>query len=111
MPKAPPGNAKRPIIHNRDGSFSTERTITIGTDRGFYNVPTIVDGIQRKPSEAIALFRAGKNAAVDSAATEPEALTKARARSAAIGRSRKAEARRSALRPSPARPRLIGGRN
>jgi len=99
---APPGNAGRPAIQNPDGSFSTERTITVGVDGRFLNIPTIVDGRQRTPSEAISLYRAGQNPAVDSAFTEADALTLATARSAQIGASRSQDARTAIASPSGA---------
>lgn len=85
---SPPGNAGRPALQNPDGSYSTERTITVGADGKYYNIPSIVSGRQRTPDEAIALWRSGQNAAVDSAATEQEALARAQARSNQIGMAR-----------------------
>lgn len=84
----PPGNAGKPAIQNPDGSFSTERTITIGADGGFYNIPTIVNGQQHTSAEAVALYRAGQNPAVDSSSTEAGAIALAKSRSAQIGASR-----------------------
>jgi len=82
----------RPIINNSDGSFSTERTITVGFDDGYYNIPTIVDGKQVSESEAIQHFKAGRNKAVGHFATQQEAEAAAKARSGEIGRVRGAEA-------------------
>jgi hypothetical protein len=47
-----PPDPRRPRIDNGDGTFSTERTITIERDGKYYNVPTIVGGRQY-PSETI----------------------------------------------------------
>lgn len=43
----------KPRILNPDGSYSSERTISIGVDDGFINIPTIWDGKQLSHSEAI----------------------------------------------------------
>lgn len=88
----PSGNEARPIIINRDGSFSTELTITIEVDGRYLNIPTIVGGIQRSTEEAIQLYRLGANPAVGSFGSEAEALDSARRRSEQIGRTREAEA-------------------
>lgn len=82
----------RPKIQNGDGSFSTERTITIGADEGgrerFFNIPTIVGGRQLTDDEAVAAWRAGHNPDVGSFGSVAEAEAAARARSEEIGRVR-----------------------
>jgi len=43
----------KPRILNPNGTYSSERSITIGVDRGFINIPTIWKGKQLSHSEAI----------------------------------------------------------
>jgi hypothetical protein len=86
------GNAGKPIVQNADGSFSTERTITVEADGRHYLIPTIVDGKARPPDEAVELWKKGTNKAVGDFATAAEAETAAKARSAAIGQARSGEA-------------------
>ena len=58
----------RPVIHNPDGSVSTERTITdlFSTPDGdrWINYPSIVDGQQLSPEAATQALFAGRNAPV-----------------------------------------------
>lgn len=82
----------RPIINNADGSFSTERTITIEADGRHLVIPTIVGGQQMSEQQAIEAWRSGKNPPVIEAATADEADRLARARSSQIGVERGAEA-------------------
>lgn len=71
----------RPVIRNPDGSVSTERTITIEVDGRHVLLPTIVDGKQRSESEAVQLWRGGKNKEVGTFASAAEAERAAIARS------------------------------
>lgn len=90
-----PIDKSRPILNNKDGSFSTERTITIEADGRWVNIPTIIDGRQVSEREAIEAWRAGDNPAVSEASTLEEAERIARERSAQIGQLRGAEAGRA----------------
>ena len=95
-----PIDTTRPIIHNPDGTFSTEKTITVGFDDGFYNIPTIVNGKQVSKEEAIRLFKAGKNKDVGKFKTEAEALAAARKRTKEIGKVRSPKKKTKGKRPS-----------
>lgn len=73
-------------IDNPDGTQSSERTITIGMDDGFYNIPSLYNGIQLTEGEAIEKFRKGEMPAVGYAKTMEEAVKKAGDRSKMLGR-------------------------
>jgi len=79
-------NAKR--IKNRDGSISTERTITVSTGAGYVNLPSVLNGKQLSDSDAIKrAFKSGNHSRPYK--TIKEAEMAARRRSGAIGRSAK----------------------
>lgn len=77
---------QKPRIQNPDGSVSTERSITIGVDDGFINIPTIVNGRQLTADQAI---EASKTDGIQRQrfGTIAEAEKAAQQRSDAIGRA------------------------
>jgi hypothetical protein len=88
----------KPIIENDDGSFSTERTITVEEDGRFYNVPTIVNGKQLGERDAIDSWIRGDHEHVGEYGSLEEAEAAARSRSDEIGRVRS----RDRVKPSGA---------
>lgn len=81
-----PWERQKPRIENPDGSFSTERTITIESEGRHFNIPTIVGGRERTQDEAIRLWRSGANPETGSFGSRAEAERAAQARSDEIGR-------------------------
>lgn len=78
----------RPLLANDDGSFSTERTITIESDGKWINIPTIFDGERHDEKQAVKAWRDGKNKAVGTYDSQEEAITGAKERSKAINELR-----------------------
>lgn len=82
-----PIDLTRPAIKNEDGTFSTERTITISQDGKWINIPTIIDGIPYSDLDAISYAqRTGENFGVFD--TLEEATKEAKMRSEEIGKLR-----------------------
>jgi hypothetical protein len=81
-----PPDPKRPRINNPDGSFSTERTITMQTSDGWFNVPTIIDGKQYPENEVQQYFLMGLIPHVGKFKTLEEAVAAAKARTKRIKR-------------------------
>lgn len=86
-----PWERQNPAIQNPDGSFSTERTITIESEGRHLLIPTIVGGRERTEEQAITLWRRGENPPVGNYASAQEAEREARARSDRIGREREGQ--------------------
>lgn len=83
-----PPDASRPLLDNRDGTFSTERTISFEEDGRHYLIPTIVGGKPLEDLAAIDQWRAGKNPEVGVYRSMDEASRAAVKRSEEIGRRR-----------------------
>ena len=73
-------------IKNPGGSVSTERSMTIGTDKGYVNIPTIKGGKQLSKQGAIRAWRTSGEGSKPFK-TQDAAISAAKARSAAIGKS------------------------
>lgn len=48
----------RPVLNNADGTKSTTRSISVGTDEGEVLIPTVVNGKALTPQQAIEHYRA-----------------------------------------------------
>lgn len=84
-------DTSRPAIENGDGSYSTERTITIEVDGRYYVIPSIVGGRALSEEEATDAWRRGANPEVHSPFDNlGEAEAYARWRSASIPAARQA---------------------
>ena len=78
----------RPRLPNEDGSFSTERTITVPLGGRWYNVPTIIDGVEYPEDLVAKMFAMGRVAPVGEFPTVEQATRSASARSGYIDRMR-----------------------
>lgn len=84
-----PIDTTRPMIDNGDGSFSTERTMTMqGPDGLWYNVPTIAEGNEMSPGLTEWLFMQGLVPHVGQFGTLDQAERSARIRTNHIGQKR-----------------------
>lgn len=92
-----PVDTSRPIMENRDGSFSTEETITIEQNGKYYILPTIVQGRRMTPDAAVELFSKGANRPVGIFDDPNEANEYAKLRSETIGNLRQGD--RQTVRP------------
>lgn len=85
------GPQGRQIVHNADGSVSTERTTTAQIDGKFYNIPTLYGGKQVSPDEAVSRFKAAgmtdpeTGKALQGYSNITDALINAEARSMSLG--------------------------
>ena len=80
-----PIDTTRPMLDNADGTFSTERTITIEAGGRHYVIPTIVRGTVLPQEAAILMWRGGMNPHVGEFDSAKEADEYARHRSSDIG--------------------------
>jgi len=80
-----PIDSTKPVIHNEDGTFSTELTIGIEADGKFLNIPTIVKGEELSAEEAIFAFERGQNEPVGVFNTRKERDDAAKDRSVQLG--------------------------
>jgi len=83
-------------IKNPDGTYSSERTITITPEdhkinNKFYNIPSLISGKQVNQEQAIDLFKKGKIPAVGVADTLEDAIRQAKERSKMLGSEKKEE--------------------
>lgn len=83
-----PIDKNRKKVANNDGSFSTERTITIEDSGRFYVIPTLINGVQLPTDGAILMWRGGLNPHVGEFGDSKSADEYARKRSVEIGKVR-----------------------
>jgi hypothetical protein len=87
--KTPDG---RPILKNTDGSFYTERTVTVEMEPGVWvNIPTVYGGKQVSEDEAIRIIRSNRfvdpdtKKLLDTFGSVEKAVAAAEARSKMLG--------------------------
>ena len=80
-----PIDPNRPQLQNADGTVSTERTFTTEIDGAWFNIPTVVNGIELPEEQALAEFRRGMNPAVGVYQNLRQAEQAAEARTDRIG--------------------------
>lgn len=86
LPSQSPIDMNKPRIQNDDGSVSTERSITVEMDGKFMNIPTVVDGQELTPEEAIKKATTGGEI-LGTFDNLEDALSGAQQRSDTIGRN------------------------
>jgi hypothetical protein len=84
-PNGWPVDLKKPVIKNKDGSISTQETMTIEQDGKFYLVPTIISGVRYPSSIAREMFLEGRNNPVGVYTSLEESEKAAIARSRFLG--------------------------
>ncbi len=72
------------VVQNPNGTTSSERTITVGIEGKYYNIPTLMNGKQLSNDQAIFYFKRGELPAVGVASSLKEAIAMASARSKAL---------------------------
>jgi hypothetical protein len=76
-----PGNIdihNRPVVHNDDGSISTVRSMSFGTDEGEVLVPTVIDGRVVSDQEARHhYYQTGEHLGIFESPEEADAYAKA----------------------------------
>lgn len=83
-----PIDLTKPMLQNKDGSISTEETMTVEVDGKHFVIPTIVDGQRLDKDAALKAWKAGKNPEVGVFKSAWEASRYAIQRSKEIGRLR-----------------------
>ena len=87
-----PIDVNRPIIKNKDQTYSTEQTITVDINKDgktkWINLPTIIDGKKVPDAEAIDLYFQGKNKSVGDFETMDQAVSSAKKRTEKINEVR-----------------------
>ncbi len=93
-PRDPAGfpiDINRPALQNPDGSYSTEKTITVGFGDRYYNIPTIWDGVELPSDGAVLMAKDALRRGVQfpNFRSLTEAVTAAPLRSQAVDKARR----------------------